>query len=375
MEHNEYTIVKSPEYYYDTYADGQVLYHIKKNRLPAMGWNSWNAFGSGNTEYLTKEMAAAFQRLGLKELGHEYLILDDGCYKPERVEGRLSNDTVKFPSGFRALADHIHSLGLKFGMYNDIGTNLWDNATFSAPENARYVYTPNLRKMVLIGENFRQTFDAVDCELTGTCAVMHENYVNHIGTFDGTGPDHIPMGEQASELLLFVDASAAGNYHLTVTYASGKEEGIGQWLQVAVEEQMFFDDLLPETAGPEDYLDSAPINITLKEGANRIRIMNHRRQENTLGSYGTFQKALFTLAPDNEMMLSICEWGKTQPHNWGYKVGDSWRILNDITFQVGADGEPGGAAWSGDYTNNLTAQYNKCVIMDAFAGLSRGWIR
>ena len=54
-------------------------------------------------------------------------------------------------------------------------------------------------------------------------------------------------------------------------------------------------------------------------------------------------------------------------------VGDSWRILNDITFQVGSDGNPGTAAWESDYTTSITSQYNKAVVMDEFAGLDKGW--
>ncbi|MBP5222699.1 MAG: alpha-galactosidase, partial [Lachnospiraceae bacterium] len=59
--------------------------------------------------------------------------------------------------------------------------------------------------------------------------------------------------------------------------------------------------------------------------------------------------------------------------NWGYKVGDSWRILNDITFRVGSDGDPGFGAWENDYTTGVTSQYNKAVILDEFAGLDKGW--
>ena len=65
--------------------------------------------------------------------------------------------------------------------------------------------------------------------------------------------------------------------------------------------------------------------------------------------------------------------GKTQPQNWGYKVGHSWRILNDITFWVGSDGNPGQAEWSSNNTASITSQYNKCVIMDEFAGLDKGF--
>lgn len=90
-------------------------------------------------------------------------------------------------------------------------------------------------------------------------------------------------------------------------------------------------------------------------------------------SYATIQEGFMKAAPDNDIIFSICEWGKTQPQNWGYKVGDTWRILNDITFQVGSDGDKGQASWEGAYTTSVTAQYNKAVIMDEFAGLDKGW--
>ena len=101
--------------------------------------------------------------------------------------------------------------------------------------------------------------------------------------------------------------------------------------------------------------------------------MNHRRQENTLTSYARIQEGFAKTGSDRDIVFSICEWGKTHPHNWGYKVGDTWRILNDITFQVGSDGDSGHASWEGAYTTSVTAQYNKAVIMDEFAGLDRGW--
>ena len=55
---------------FDSFDNGDVLFGKKKYRLPAMGWNSWNAFGSGNTEALTKAMADKFIELGLDKLGY-----------------------------------------------------------------------------------------------------------------------------------------------------------------------------------------------------------------------------------------------------------------------------------------------------------------
>lgn len=140
-------VIYNNEYRYDSFANGKVLLNKKKNHLPAMGWNSWNAFGSGNTEALTKTMADKIVELGLDKLGYKYVVLDDGCYKPERVGKELSNEEVKFPSGFRALADYIHGKGLKFGMYNDIGT------TFAQEQWLEHVVMKCLMpRLILTGE-------------------------------------------------------------------------------------------------------------------------------------------------------------------------------------------------------------------------------
>ena len=112
------------EYGFGAFANGKALPFKGKGELPAMGWNSWNAFGSGNTQELTKQMADAMVRLELDKAGYAYLVLDDGCYRAQRVDERISNEEVKFPDGFAALSDYVHGKGLKFGMYNDIGTNL-----------------------------------------------------------------------------------------------------------------------------------------------------------------------------------------------------------------------------------------------------------
>ncbi|MCQ2522933.1 MAG: glycoside hydrolase family 27 protein [Lachnospiraceae bacterium] len=397
-------IIDDNNYRYDSFKNGKVVLGKKKNHLPAMGWNSWNAFGSGNTEALTKTMADLIVELGLDKLGYKYVVLDDGCYKQERVNDLLSNEEVKFPSDFRSLADYIHAKGLKFGMYNDIGTNLcagaavgtcgfekddansytkwdvdflkvdncyylWDNATFSDANNAKYVFAPNLKSLKVDGK----VYSAKDAVITGSRAEIKDDYVTFIGTYDGTGPGPSPVGERSSEVVFDVEVLKDGQYEVSLEYATGSVEGVGQWLQLAVDSEIFYDDFVEATQSEESFIWGKPIQVTLKAGVNKIRVMNHRRQENTLCSYAALLEGLNIANPDHDVILSICEWGKTNPQNWGYKVGDSWRILNDITFRVGADGDPGYGAWQADYTTSVMAQYNKAVIMDEFAGLDKGW--
>jgi alpha-galactosidase len=89
-----------------------------------MGWNSWNTFGGNISEELIRETAQAMVDLGFRNLGYQYLVIDDFWEADERdKDGRLQADADKFPSGIRPLADFVHSLGLKFGIYSCAGTH------------------------------------------------------------------------------------------------------------------------------------------------------------------------------------------------------------------------------------------------------------
>lgn len=89
---------------------------------PPMGWNSWNTFGENINEKLIFETADTFVAAGLPEKGYEYLVIDDCWSLKERDEkGCLTADPAKFPHGMKAVADYVHSKGLKFGMYSCAG--------------------------------------------------------------------------------------------------------------------------------------------------------------------------------------------------------------------------------------------------------------
>jgi len=90
--------------------------------VPPMGWNSWNAFKKDIEEDKIKAIADAMVSSGMRDAGYTYLVLDDAWMASERdKDGRLTADPEKFPSGMKAIADYIHSKGLKFGIYEDRG--------------------------------------------------------------------------------------------------------------------------------------------------------------------------------------------------------------------------------------------------------------
>ncbi len=101
--------------------------------LPPMGWNSWNAFHTQINEAKLLGSAQAIVDFGLRDLGYRYINIDDGWWQKRRQpDGRMVVRTSIFPSArgtdpeqtsFRPLVDRLHALGLKAGIYSDIGRN------------------------------------------------------------------------------------------------------------------------------------------------------------------------------------------------------------------------------------------------------------
>lgn len=100
--------------------------------LPPMGWNSWNAFGSDIDEAKVMGSAQAIVDKGLAAKGYRYIDLDDGWWLKRRLpDGRIIIRVANFPSAampdgstsFRPMTDRLHAMGLKAGIYSDIGRN------------------------------------------------------------------------------------------------------------------------------------------------------------------------------------------------------------------------------------------------------------
>lgn len=89
---------------------------------PPMGWNSWNKFACNVSDDLVRGMADAMVKSGMKDAGYQYVVIDD-CWQVSRdAHGDIVPDSQRFPHGIKPVADYVHSLGLKFGIYSDAGT-------------------------------------------------------------------------------------------------------------------------------------------------------------------------------------------------------------------------------------------------------------
>ncbi len=90
-------------------------------QTPQMGWNSWNKFQGRVSEELIREIADAMATNGMKDAGYQYVNIDDLWQGERDADGKIQADPKRFASGIKALADYVHSKGLKLGIYSDAG--------------------------------------------------------------------------------------------------------------------------------------------------------------------------------------------------------------------------------------------------------------
>lgn len=116
---------------------------------PPMGWNPWNAFRTDVDESRILETARLLKELGLAKIGYRYVNIDDGWAFRREADGRLRIRTSTFPSAelgngqtsFRPYVEKLHAMGLKAGIYSDIGRNtcaqFWDANEPNQPVGSR----------------------------------------------------------------------------------------------------------------------------------------------------------------------------------------------------------------------------------------------
>ncbi len=104
---------------------------LRVGHTPALGWLSWQHYRCNRncktdpenclSEKLIKRTADLMVSEGYAAAGYEYVNIDDCWQAPSRVNGHVVSDPDNFPSGIKALADYVHSKGLKLGIYTALG--------------------------------------------------------------------------------------------------------------------------------------------------------------------------------------------------------------------------------------------------------------
>ena len=90
------------------------------SQTPPMGWNSWNYFAGKVTDKNIRDSADLIVSSGMRDAGYVYVNIDD-TWEGERDASGVLHTNAKFPD-MKALADYVHSKGLKIGIYSGPGT-------------------------------------------------------------------------------------------------------------------------------------------------------------------------------------------------------------------------------------------------------------
>jgi len=171
---------------------------------PPMGWNSWNAFGSDVDEAKLIGSAEAIVKNGLAAKGYRYIDLDDGWWLKRRLpDGRIIIRTKNFPSAvtpdgstsFRPLTDRLHAMGLKAGIYSDIGRNscaqMYSTDGLNQPEGSLAEREVGLYDNIDrdIGLYFREWgFDLIKVDACGVRGLTPDSPWVTSGKFRALGP-------------------------------------------------------------------------------------------------------------------------------------------------------------------------------------------
>ena len=176
-------------------------------KTPPMGWNSWNTFGTNIHEDMIKETADAMVEHGMLDAGYNYLVIDDCWSLRERdKDGNLVADPEKFPHGMKAVADYVHSKGLKFGMYSCCGVKTcagypgswgheFDDAAYFASIGVDFLkydncYHPSMQSHL----SYNRMSLALKSTGTGYsvfCLQLGQRTGGNMGSFSGCG--HVPL--------------------------------------------------------------------------------------------------------------------------------------------------------------------------------------
>ncbi len=92
-------------------------------KRPLMGWSSWNAYMVDISDSIIRHQANMLVKSGLRDAGYAQVNIDDGFFGPRDEYGRMTANPTRFPNGMKVMADYIHSLGMKAGIYSDAGSN------------------------------------------------------------------------------------------------------------------------------------------------------------------------------------------------------------------------------------------------------------
>lgn len=266
-------------------------------KLPGMGWNSWNAFGCDVNESDILTAAKSIVDLGLKDVGYNTVTIDD-CWSMkdgrDNVTGRLRPNTTRFPEGISGVADKVHSMGLKMGIYSTAG-----NMTCGG-------YPASLG---------HETVDAFTFADWGIDFLKYDN-CNVPDDWEDVCQYCLP-DELQTEIVFGPNGTCKGSPYSCITLAMLRS--VFQVMRTRILASMLsFSEscfLMVLTILRSGFPPLCPpgFNYTTSKTFERADIM-HNALDST----------------NRTILLNLCFWGYADVQSWGKKVATSWRSSDDI---------------------------------------------
>ncbi len=325
---------------------------------PPMGWSSWNCFRNKIDEDCIYSIGECLAKSGLLDAGYRYINLDDCWHSSLRDENdRLQGDLGTFPSGIPTLIKRLNALGLKVGIYSSNGTLTCEDLPASlgrerldadtvADWGIEYFkydychhktisrYAPLIATVSLAqkGKKDSVVLTAATAALDGTARVKKDKRMptgSYVFGLDRNG---------GSILFENVVLDKGGEYALTLTT---KKVGFYEKFAMISINGNEPQPITVPSCSPLNYTARTQIKVTMKKGANSIKIfnpINNRRisaklQYRHMGAM--LKQAAERRARERKeelkpILYSICEWGFNRPWEWGATAGNIWRTTLDI---------------------------------------------
>lgn len=181
-------------------------------RTPQMGWNNWNSLGCDVSESLLLATANNLVSLGLRDIGYNYVVLDD-CWQGD---GRDSNRKIKvnldcFPHGMKWVSDQIHSQNLLYGMYSSAG-----EMTCAKFEGSLDFETEDAESYASWGVDYLKYDNCFSRGRIGTAEVSFNRYNTMAKALNATGrPILYSLCQWGEDLVMSWGFSIANSYRIS----------------------------------------------------------------------------------------------------------------------------------------------------------------
>ena len=325
--------------------------------VPPMGWNSWEAFRKELDENAIKAQVEAMVQLGLRDAGYTYFVIDGGWKSLERdAKGDLAADPVKFPSGMKALADYVHTHGMKFGLHQPAGVKDCGHAQpgsqYHEERDAQLFVSWGLDYLKYDQCDFihdeKTTPGAPDLDkivvrsgeqvVFATEAEAPQNHISGLARIEDrplcSGGKCVAGIGYAGGAVEVPDAEVkeAGRYTLEVRFAypyfgQNRDHFKAMTFFASVNGGSRQRVDLPYSLTQRYTTGTASVDVELKQGRNRIVLDNPRSQEEDVRqAYVKMASALNRTG--REVLFSTS--GAPRPWLWGQPVAHLWRTAGDL---------------------------------------------